>query len=451
MASTSEAGIAAPLAAPKPITHRRVMSVALPIVLSNVTVPILGAVDTGVVGQLGEAAPIGAVGLGAVILSTVYWIFGFLRMGTVGLVGQAEGRGDAAEVSAILSRALLIAGAGGLAIIALQLPIISGALLISDPGDEVATLTQDYLSIRIWSAPFAIATYAFTGWLVAMERTGAVFLIQVVINGLNIILDVVFVLGFGWGVEGVAAATVIAEVVGGLYGLWLCRAAFARPDWKDAARVFAHEKIVTMMVLNGDILIRSALLMAIFTSFTVLAARLGEVPLAANTVLVNFLFIVAHALDGFAFAAETLVARAFGRRDRARVRRASALTSIWGMAICVVLSLTFALAGGALIDVMATSPDVREEARRYLWWMVAAPIAGAPGWMFDGIFIGATRSADMRNMMIVSAILYAAAVAILLPTLGNDGLWAALLISFIARGATLGVRYPALERAAEGR
>ncbi|MEL6420375.1 MAG: MATE family efflux transporter, partial [Pseudomonadota bacterium] len=252
---------------PQPITHRRVLKIALPIVLSNATVPILGAVDVGVVGQMGEAAPIGAVAMGAIILSTAYWIFGFLRMGTVGLVGQAAGAGDEAEVSAILTRALLIAGAGGLLLIACY-PLITWAAFSWDPTtEEVEGLARDYLFIRIWTAPFAIAVYALTGWLVAMERTMGVFWVQFVMNGVNILLDLWFVLGLGWGVEGVAIATAIAEITGAGLGLYLCRSAFDLPDWRDWIRVFDRAKLIRMALLNTDILIRSALLMIIFTSF----------------------------------------------------------------------------------------------------------------------------------------------------------------------------------------
>jgi MATE family multidrug resistance protein len=433
---------------PQPITDKRVLKIALPIVLSNATVPILGAVDVGVVGQMGEAAPIAAVGLGAIILSTVYWIFGFLRMGTVGLVGQAEGAGDRTEVSAILTRALMIAGVAGVCLIGLQALIFAGALWMAPATDEVEGLARSYLSIRIWSAPFAIAVFALTGWLVAMERTSGVFYVQLVMNGVNIVLDLVFVLGLGWGVEGVAIATVIAETLGACLGLYLCRAAFAVPAWRDWPRVFARDKLIRMAVVNTDILIRSALLMAIFTSFVFVGARFGTVTLASNEVLIQFMYITAYAMDGFAFAAETLIARAYGRGDPARVRRAAVVTSRWGFVICAAMSLFFAVLGPWLIDVMAKAPDVRADARQYIWWMVAAPIVGCAAWMLDGIFIGATRGRDMRNMMFLSALIYVFSLWVLLPIMGNHGLWLSLLISFIARGITLGMRYPALERSA---
>ncbi|MDW3182399.1 MATE family efflux transporter [Roseobacter sp.] len=434
--------------APAGVTHRRVLKIALPIVLSNATVPILGAVDVGVVGQMGEAAPIGAVALGAIILSTVYWIFGFLRMGTVGLVGQAEGAGDSAEVSAWLTRALLVALAGGLALIVLQPLIFWGALSLAPASEEVESLAWTYLSIRIWTAPAAIAVYALTGWLVAMERTGGVFWVQLVMNGVNILLDLLFVLVFDWGVQGVAAATVIAELTGAALGLWFCRAAFARPDWRDWPRIFDRAKLIRMALLNTDILLRSAMLMIIFSSFVFIGARFGDVTLAANEVLIQFMYITAYAMDGFAFAAETLIARAFGRGDRAYVRRAALVTSGWGMVICIATAAAFALSGGWIIDLMAKNADVQETARVFLPYMVIAPLVGCAAWMFDGIFIGATRSKDMRNMMAVSFAIYWGAIAVLLPLLGNHGLWLALLISFIARGVTLGLRYPALEASA---
>lgn len=431
------------------VSHRRVLKIALPIVLSNATVPILGAVDVGVVGQMGEAAPIGAVALGAIILSTIYWIFGFLRMGTVGLVGQAEGAGDTAEVSAWLTRALIVALVGGFALIILQLLIFWGAMRLAPASEEVENLAWTYLSIRIWTAPAAIAVYALTGWLIAMERTSGVFWVQLVMNGVNILLDLLFVLVFDWGVPGVAVATVIAELTGAALGLWFCRGAFERPDWRDWPRIFDRAKLIRMALLNTDILLRSAMLMIIFSSFVFIGARFGDVTLAANEVLIQFMYITAYAMDGFAFAAETLIARAFGRGDRAYVRRAAVVTSIWGMVICLATAGAFAVSGGWIIDLMAKNAEVQETARVFLPYMVIAPLVGCAAWMFDGIFIGATRSKDMRNMMALSFVIYWIAIAILLPVFGNHGLWLALLISFIARGVTLGVRYPALEASAE--
>ncbi|TCP60241.1 MATE family multidrug resistance protein [Rhodovulum bhavnagarense] len=431
------------------LTHRRVLAIALPIVLANATVPILGAVDTGVVGQLGEAAPIGAVGIGAIILSALYWIFGFLRMGTTGLTAQAWGARDHAEVDAMLSRALMIGGVAGLGMILLQAPLFAGAFIVSPASPEVETLARQYMAIRIWSAPAAIAIYGITGWLIAQERTRAVLVIQLWMNGLNIALDLLFVLGFDWGVPGVAAATFLAEWSGAALGLWMCRGAFSGGAWCDRARVFDPARLRHMAGVNTDILIRSLLLQGIFVSFLFLGADFGDVPLAANQILLQFLQITAYALDGFAFAAEALVGQALGARMRAALRQAALMTSFWGLLSCVGLALVFALFGGAIIDTMTTAEPVREAARDFLPYMVAAPLLGLASWMLDGIFIGATRTRDMRNMMLLSVLIYAATVAALVPALGNHGLWVAFLVSFVARAVTLGLRYPALEAQAE--
>ncbi|MGJ8627667.1 MAG: MATE family efflux transporter [Sulfitobacter sp.] len=430
------------------VTHRRVLNIAIPIVISNATVPILGAVDTGVVGQLGLAAPIGAVGLGAIILSALYWVFGFLRMGTVGLTAQAAGNGDTAEVAALLTRGLLIGAGAGVLVVALQVPLFWASFFISPGSAEVEGLARQYMAIRVWSAPAAISLYAITGWLIAQERTRAVLVIQVWMNGLNIVLDLWFVLGLDWGVQGVAIATFIAEWSGALLGLWFCRAAFKVPDWRNWVQVFDRPRWVHMMRLNTDILIRSLLLEAMFVSFLFMGSGLGDVTLAANQVLLQFLMITAYALDGFAFAAEALVGQALGAKQRAVLRRGAFLTSAWGAFICILMTIAFAAGGGAIIDLMAKAPDVQDVARSYLPYMIAAPLAGCAAWMLDGIFIGATRSRDMRNMMAISFVVYVVAALILVPSMGNHGLWLSLLISFVVRGITLGVRYPALERAA---
>ncbi len=346
-------------------------------------------------------------------------------------------------------RALMIAGAAGAVFIAGQVLLFAGAFALAPASAEVESLARDYLAIRIWGAPAAIAIYALTGWLIAMERTRGVLVLQVAMNGINVVLDLWFVLGLGWGVEGVAIATLIAEWSGLLLGLWLCRAAFAGDQWRDWPRVFDGEKLRRMASVNGDILIRSVLLQASFTSFLFLGAGLGDVQLAANQVLMMFLQITAYALDGFAFAAEALVGQAVGMRDRATLRRAGILASLWGLGFAFALALGFLLAGPWIIDLMTTAPDVREAARGYLPWMVAAPLIGIAAWMLDGIFIGATRTRDMRNAMLISVAVYAGALALLLPAFGNHGLWAALMVLNATRALTLARRYPALEAAAE--
>jgi MATE family multidrug resistance protein len=417
--------------------------IAGPIVLSNATVPLLGAVDTGVVGQLGEAAPIGAGGRGAVIQATLYWAFGFLRMGTSGLAAQAQGAGDGAERAAVLLRALIVGLGAGLALILLQVALVAGAFSLAPASAEVEALTRQYLTIRIWGAPATIALYAVTGWLIGVERTQAVFLLQLWINGVNICLDLWFVLGLGWGVPGVAAATLIAEWTGLALGLWFCRDAFGPVLAAARGRLGDRAALLTMFAVNRDIMIRSVALQLCFTAFVFLGARHGDVTLAANQVLLQFLGILSYALDGFAFAAETLVGQAIGARAVQEVRQAVRLALMWTFWSGVVLGVAFWLAGPWLIDLMATAPDVRAEARLYLPWIVAAPVFGALAWAYDGIYIGALLTQEMRRLMLIAAAVYVVALGVLWP-FGNHGLWAAMMVLFAVRSVLMHLNSPSV-------
>ena len=431
------------------LTHKRVLGVAIPIVLANATIPILGAVDTGVVGQMGLAVPIGAVGIGAIIISAIYWLFGFLRMGTTGLTAQAIGSNDHSETSALLVRGILIGLGAGLVLIMTQIPLFSAALGIAPASFEVESLAQEYLKIRVYSAPAAIAIFGITGWLIANERTRAVLVLMLLINSINIVLDFVFVLRLGWGVEGVAFATLIAEWSGLFFGLWLARKGFKNGYWKNWSQIFDRARLTKMAKVNSDILIRSVLLEIAFVSFLFLGSSFDDATLAANQVLIQFLNITAYAMDGFAFAAEALVGKALGAKNRLIFRRSAVMTSQWGFGSVVVMALAFYVFGNTIINVMTTAEDVRAVSYEYLPWMVLAPLVGAAAWMLDGIFIGATRTADMRNMMFISFCVYLIALALLLPKYGNHGLWASLIIFSIARGLTLGYKYPKLEASVE--
>lgn len=436
--------------APRPLTHRRVLAVALPIVLSNATVPLLGLVDTGVIGQLGRAAPIGAVGIGAVILVSIYWIFGFLRMGTSGLVAQSHGRGDRAEVGAHLLRALAIAGAAGIGIILLQVPLFALAARLAPASVEVEELARQYLAIRVWGAPATIALYALSGWLIAVERTRGILALQLLQNGLNVALDLWFVLGLGYGVGGIAVATLIAEYAGLALGLWFARRVLA--DAIRAARgtasLFAKDKINRLLRVNGDIMIRSVALQASITAFVFMGAAHGDITLAANQVLTQFLHITAYALDGFAFAAEALVGQAVGAGRPDRVRRATILSGQWSLAGAAILALIFLVAGPWIIDLLTTAPQVRIDARTYLPWLVAAPLIGVTSWLMDGVFIGATLTREMRNAMLLSVAVYLVALMTLPLWWGNHGLWAALMVLNACRGVAMSWLYPRAETAA---
>ena len=426
------------------LTHGRVLRIAGPIVLSNATVPLLGAVDTAVIGQLGLAAPLGAVGLGAVILATLYWMFGFLRMSTSGLAAQAEGAGNLPERSAVLLRALMLAGVAGLALVLLQGVLFAGAFRLAPASPEVESLARQYLAIRIWGAPATIAIYAVTGWLIALERTKGVLVLQLVQNGINIALSVGFVMGLGWGVPGVAVATLIAEWGGLVLALWLARDAFGPVLRPALARLRDAPALARMFTASRDIMGRTVLLQLSFTTFVFLGARFGDVTLAANQVLMQFLEITAYALDGFAFAAEALIGQAVGASSVAATRRAGVICLQWGFVGAAALMAAFALTGPLLIDVMTTAPVVRAEARDFLPWLVAAPLIGVAAWIFDGIFIGAMRTGLMLRTMLLSVAVYAVALAGLIPVFGNHGLWAALMVLNLTRSLTMARAWPSV-------
>ena len=376
-------------------------------------------------------------------------MFGFLRMGTTGLTAQAIGSNNQSETSALLVRGIIIGLVAGLVLILIQIPLFSGALGLSPASQEVEGLANEYLKIRVFSAPAAIAIFGITGWLIAKERTKAVLFLMLLVNSVNITLDFIFVLKLGWGVEGVAFATFIAEWLGLFYGLWLAREGFNNGYWKNWVQIFDRVRLVQMAKVNSDILIRSVLLEIGFVSFLFLGSSFDDATLAANQVLVQFLNITAYAMDGFAFAAEALVGQALGAKNRALFRRSAVMTSQWGVGLVVVMAIAFYVFGNTIINVMTTAEDVRVVSYDYLPWMILAPLVGAAAWMLDGIFIGATRTADMRNMMFISFCVYLIALAFLLPKYDNHGLWASLIIFSIARGVTLGYKYPKLEASVE--
>jgi MATE family multidrug resistance protein len=283
--------------------------------------------------------------------------------------------------------------------------------------------------------------------LIAQERTRALLVLQLWMNGLNIALDLWFVLGLGWGVEGVAIATLIAEWSGLALGLLLCRAVFGGAAWRDWGRIFDRARLRRMLAVNADIMVRSVVLTLSFTTFLFVAADLGDVTLAANQILLQFLEITVFALDGFAFAAEALVGAALGAGARGRLRRAAVITSQWGVGLSVLLMTAVWLGGPWLIDLMATAPEVRAEARAYLVWAALAPVIGIASWMLDGIYFGATWTRQMRVATLQSVAIYVVALLVLVPGMGNHGLWLALMVLNLARAVTLAWRYPALERA----
>jgi MATE family multidrug resistance protein len=414
--------------------------------VSNVSTPLLGAIDTAVVGQIPDPAYIGAVAIGSLVFTFVFWAFGFLRMGTTGLTAQALGANDTQELAASLGRSLVIALAAGLLLITLQWPLREIAFALIEGSPRVEALARDYVGIRIWAAPATFANYALLGWFIGLGRTDIGLVLQLLLNLTNMALDVLFVLGFGWDVRGVALGTVLAEMLAATVGLVLAarhvRRLGARWSWP---RLLQREALTRTLVVNGDIMVRSLALIAVFVWFMAQGARQGDVRLAANAVLMQFISMSAYFLDGLAFAAEALVGRAIGAGRRAMFSSAARLTTFWAVAVAGLLSLLLALLGGACIDLLTVDPGVRGAARDYLPWAAGAPLLGVWAFQLDGIFIGATRTADMRRAMLLSLGIFLAAWWALLPW-GNHGLWAALYVHYLARTATLSWYYPALLR-----
>lgn len=427
--------------------HRRVWHIAGPIIISNISVPMLGAVDTAVMGHLPDPKYLGGVAVGAMVFTFIYWGFGFLRMGTGGLTAQAFGAQDADEVRACLARAAVIGIPAAFALIILQVPIASVAFSILEASPGVEALAYEYFSVRIWGAPATLMNFALLGWFIGCQNTRAALWHQLSLNGVNILLDLVFVLGLDWGVAGVAAATAIADAVAVVIGLFLALPILRRLGGAFVrAKILETSKIRRTIALNIDIFIRTICLVSAFAYFTAQGAAFGNVVLAANAVLLNFQTFMAHALDGFAHAAEALGGGAIGARDRQAFRDAVRVSVFWGLLVAVAFSLVYLLAGPLIIDALTGIESVREAGRDYLLWLVLMPLVAVFPFLLDGIFLGGTRGATMRNAMIVSLIIYLVSCYFLVPVWGNNGLWASLTIFMGARGLTLGVRYPALLR-----
>jgi len=430
------------------ITHRSVLAIAVPIMLSNVTEPMIGVVNAAVIGQLPDAYYIGAITVGALIFNFIFWGFGFLRLGTGGLSAQAVGAGDAQELVAVLLRALLIAGVAGVALILLA-PLIgefSFQLIEGSPAVEAHAAT--YFYSRVFSAPFALANYCLLGWFVGQARARTAFLIQIFLNLVNMALSLVFVMGMGMTSDGVALAAVIAEIAAALLGLYIAFRRLSSMGARfDHVRIFDRAKLMRTLTINRDIMIRTICIVFAFAWFTARGAKAGDVVVSANAILMHFFDVAAFLIDGFAFATEALVGQAVGARNRERFRDAVRLTWIWAWATGFVTFAVIWFGGPVFIDWMAVNPDVREMARHYLLWAALAPLVGVACFQYDGIFTGATQTADMRNMTVLSLAIFMLAWWWLEPAYGNLGLWLSMIVFFAVRGITFATRMPALRRA----
>lgn len=419
-------------------THRRVWRLAAPMILSNLSVPLVTLVDSAVVGHLPHAHQLAAVAVGGSLYTLLVWLMGFLRMGTTGFAAQASGRRDGSALRQVLLQGLLLALGFGLLLALLALPLKGVALQLMQPSAELDELTRDYLHTRLLGLPAALASYALIGWLLGAQNACAPLAILLATNLTNVALDLWFVLGLDWGVLGAARASVIAEWSGALLGLALTRRVLRQhPGRIDVAQLRRWASWRPLMAVNRDIFLRSLALQLVFFLVTVQGTRLGDATVAANALLLNGLLLTAHALDGLAHAVEALCGHAIGARDRLELRRVLVVAGGWSLLASLAFGLFFLLGGELFICLQTDIAEVRQLAWTYLPYLAALPLIAVWSYLLDGLFIGATRAREMRDSMLL-AVTLSLPLGWLLQGLGNHGLWLAFLCFMLLRGVCLG-------------
>jgi MATE family multidrug resistance protein len=417
-----------------------------PIILANVSVPLLAAVDTAVVGHLPEVYYLGGVAIGAMLFTYIHHLFNCLRMGTTGPTAQARGAQDHLEVRAMIARALLLAGAIGALLIALQVPILAVTFWLIDASPEVERYAREYFLIRVWSMPAALGGYAIIGWFYGLRDVRTPLMVQIVGNVLNIALDFWFVFGLGWAVTGVATASVIASYASLALGLFFVWRTLRGLPGRGHARVLDRERLIRMFTINGDLVLRTFCVVSVLGLFMAKSAELGDLTLAANQVLHNFLVFTSYGLDGFAHAAEAILGEAIGRRDRASFQRSLRVVFFWAGLVGVLNLVVYAIAGHGIIALLTGIPEVRAAAGAYLIAPVVLPVIAVWAYTYDGVYLSATRTTAMRNTVMVSFAVYVTILFTLVPVYGNTALWIALGVFLGLRGLLLHLCYPALLR-----
>ena len=420
-------------------THRKVWALAAPMIVSNISVPLVALVDSTVIGHLPHAHQLGAVAVGSSLYVFLAWAMGFLRMGTTGFAAQAAGRKDGTALRQILLQGLLLSVLLSLLLGAIAIPFSGVALNVMQPSVELHTLTLEFFHTRLFGLPGALATYALVGWFLGTQNARAPLAILLTTNLINIALNIGFVIGLDWGVVGSARASVIAEWSGALLGLWLTRGALRRYAgtliW-NALRKWHNWK--PLLGVNRDIFIRSLMLQSVFFAITLQGARLGDATVAANALLLNGLLLAAHALDGLAHAVEALCGHAIGARDRNALRRAMVVACGWSLLASVGFAGAFLLGGHWFIEMQTNITSVRATAFEYLPYLALLPLIAVWSYLLDGLFIGATRAKEMRDAMVISVIV-GVPIAWALKGLGNHGLWISFLLFMVLRSLTLGI------------
>jgi len=416
--------------------------IAAPMILSNVSVPLLGMVDTGVTGHLESPVYLGAVAIGAMIFSFLYTGVNFLRMGTTGITAQSFGADDNDGLRVSLGQALVVALLVAFVLIALQGPLGTLAMHLLGPDLETRAYAIEYFSIRIWSAPGTLANYALIGWFIGLQNARIPLLIFLTINLTNIVLDLVFVLAFGMKVDGVALASVFAEyaglLVGGAFALSALR---QRAGHWPIARLVNVSAYKAFFSVNANLFIRTMALMFTLGFVTAQGARLGGLILAANAVLMNFQNLTSFGLDGLAHAAEAMVGKAIGQKRRDALEEAVRLTLKWSLIFSLGFTVAYLVTGQFIIGILTDLPDVRAAAVRYLPWMIASPLVSVWCFLYDGVYVGATRAREMRNIMLASTLVIFLPAWYFLQPLGNDGLWLAFLLFMASRGIGMHIGY----------
>lgn len=424
--------------------NKKILRLAIPNIISNLSVPLLGAVDTALVGHLEEVYYLGAIALGGMIFNFIFWGFGFLRMGTTGITAQAFGEENKTESVMTLVRALCVAGVFSFLILLLQVWIADLSFWLVEASPEVERFTRIYFDIRIFTAPATLGLYAINGWFLGMQNARYPMIVTVILNVLNIILDVLFVYSFNMHVDGVAWGTLIARYVGLALAVFLLVA-----KYKEWLKAYVREKILELEPLqkffsvNRDIFIRTLCLIFTFSFFTAKSAEFGDVILAANTILLQLWMMVSYGIDGFAFAAESLIGRYTGSQEKKKLKSAVTYCFFWGIGIGFLASLTYWLFDLPILNLFTNQQEVIETALVFFAWTIAGPAVSSFCYIWDGIFIGATATVPMRNSMIIAMVLvFLPAYAVGVPYLGNHAIWLALTLFMIARGVTLSLYAP---------
>ena len=426
---------------------RKILHIALPSIVSNITVPLLGLTDTAIAGHMGAPAYIGAISVGGMIFNMVYWLFGFLRMGTGGLTSQAYGAGRTDECARVLLRALGVALSCGLLFVVLQRPLGDLAFRLLDATDEVKRTARTYYDVLVWGAPAVLGLYSFTGWFLGMQNARIPMYIAVAQNVVNIAASVAFVFGAGWKVEGVAAGTLIAQYAGlAMAALWWLRRyrpSTPRIGWRDVAERGALGRF---FAVNRDIFLRTLCLVAVTTGFTSAGAAGGDLVLAANALLMQFFVIFSYVMDGFAYAGEALGGRYAGAGDRRNFRLMAGRLLGWCSALALAFTVLYACGGGLLVGLLTDDASVVGEAGRYLPYVVALPLLSFGAFLLDGLFIGTTSTREMLVGMGAAAVCFFAAFAALRDVWGNHALWTAFLLYLFMRGAVQALFLPKIMR-----